>query len=60
MSSTSKKLTKKLKESQRDKEKAVLTLRAAIFNDKGEDKDVTAGISPAFMMVRRSRSYNII
>jgi hypothetical protein len=42
---------KKLKASQKAKDKQVITLRGALFTDSGDDKDVTAGIAPAFMKV---------
>lgn len=32
----------------------IYALRLAIFNDDGTDKDVTAGISPAFMKYQRN------
>lgn len=32
----------------------VITLRKAVFDDNGKDKDVTAGITPAFMKYDRS------
>lgn len=45
---------KKLKQTQKSKDNDVRALRAAIFNDKGEDKNVTDGIAGAFMKYDRN------
>jgi hypothetical protein len=42
---------KKLRAAQKARDKQVIALRAALFADDGSDKDVTAGIAPAFMKV---------
>lgn len=42
---------KKLKASQKARDKQVIALRAALFAEGGGDKDVTAGITSAFMKV---------